>query len=220
MWTVPSGDTVLWRNLPRATSLKHCRGVVPWRNLGIVSRVHLRRSLLHALQPSIMVGWVGRVGMQYTNHSCCCVEAMRPLATSHSGREQLLIHSLTVFRSTPGAEGFGSRPRLRTRGHKTTRAQSFSIRPTSMPHRGQVRCIACRPVVRHVKKEEVVVVWRHVHGGHARMPAMAHGQSLLATSEGEEEGGCRYETRTRRLCEIVSHGWSLPATKRRIQTPC
>jgi hypothetical protein len=62
-----------------------------------------------------MVGWVGRVDMKYTNHSCCCVEAMRLLATSHSGREQLLIHSLTDYRSTPEAEGFGSRPRLRTR---------------------------------------------------------------------------------------------------------
>ena len=41
----------------------------------------------------------------------------------------------------------------------------------------------------------------------------------LRRSEGEE-GGCRYETRTWQLCEIVSRGRSLPATKSRCQTPC
>ena len=65
-----------------------------------------------------------------------------------------LIHSLTVPRSTPGAEGFGSRPRPRTRGHKIARAYSFSTRSISVPHRGQVRRIACRPVVRHINEEE------------------------------------------------------------------
>lgn len=129
---------------------------------------------------------------------------------------ELQIRSLTVSRSTPGAEGFGSRPR--PRGHRITRANSFSIRPTSMPHRGQVRCIACRPIVRHVKEEEAAGEWRRVHGSHARMRAMAG--HCLRQSEGEEEGSCRYETRTRQLCEIVSRGWMLPATKRRSQTPC
>lgn len=129
---------------------------------------------------------------------------------------ELLIHSLTVSRLTPRAEGFGSRPR--PRDHRITRAYSFSIRPTSMPHRGQVRCIACRPAVHNVKKEEAAGEWIRVHGGHARIPAMA--SHCLRQSEGEEEGSCRYETRTRQLCKIVSHGWSLPATKRRSQTPC